>query len=56
MVRSDADGQRDLFAAGTEQDAFGRRVAAFVAPVAADACAVVDDPLSPRIAQAVRPS
>jgi hypothetical protein len=53
MVRSDADGQRDLFTAGAEQDAFSRRVAAFVAPVAADAGAVVDDPLSLRIAHAV---
>lgn len=45
--------QRDLFADAAEQDAFTRRVAAFVAPVAADAGAVVDDPLGLEIAKAV---
>ena len=53
MVRSGSDGQQDLLADGAERDAFGRRVAAFVAPVAADAGSVVDDPLSLRIANAV---
>lgn len=47
------DEQRDLFADGAEQDAFTRRVAAFVAPVAADAGAVVDDPLGLEIAKTV---
>jgi hypothetical protein len=45
--------QRDLFADGAEQEAFARRVAAFVAPVAADAGAVVDDPLGLEIAKMV---
>ncbi|HVU61247.1 MAG TPA: hypothetical protein VHD58_06285 [Mycobacteriales bacterium] len=45
--------QRDLFAEAAEQDAFTRRVAAFVAPVAADAGAVVDDPIGLEIAKAV---
>lgn len=47
------DQQRDLFADMAEQDAFTRRVAAFVAPVAADAGAVVDDPLGLEIAKVV---
>lgn len=47
------DGQRDLFADSAERDAFTRRVAAFVAPVAADAGAVADDPLGLEIAKAV---